>query len=62
MMKKNLTHFSDSTHQECMVFDRIAHGSCYHHWNEIFAGVARISWLEKPVEKNNHELCKGCTR
>ena len=22
-----------------MVFARIGHGSCYHHWNEIFAGV-----------------------
>ena len=39
MMKKKLTHFSDSTHQECMVFARIGHGSCYYHWDEIFAGV-----------------------
>ena len=38
-MKFFLTHFSDSTHQECMVFARIGHGSCYHHWNEVFAGV-----------------------
>ena len=37
--KKNSTHFSDSTHQECMIFARIGHGSCYSHWNEIFAGV-----------------------
>ena len=37
--KKNLTHFSDSTHQDCMVFASIGHGSCYHHWNEIFGGV-----------------------
>ena len=22
-----------------MVFPRIGHGSCYYHWNEIFAGV-----------------------
>ena len=22
-----------------MVFAKIGHGSCYHHWNEIFAGV-----------------------
>ena len=35
MMKK----FSDSTHQECMVFAKIGHGSCYYRWNEIFAGV-----------------------
>ena len=39
MMKKKSPHFSDSTHQECMFFARIGHGSCYHHWNEIFAGV-----------------------
>ena len=32
-------HFSDSTHQECMIFARIGHDSCYYHWNEIFAGV-----------------------
>ena len=37
--KKKSIHFSDSTHQECMVFARIGHGSYYHHWNEIFAGV-----------------------
>ena len=37
--KKISTHFSDSTHQECMIFARIGHGSCYSHWNEIFAGV-----------------------
>ena len=29
--KKISTHFSDSTHQECMVFANIGHGSCYHH-------------------------------
>ena len=39
MMKKFSTHFSDSTHQECRIFARIGHGPCYHHWNEIFAGV-----------------------
>ena len=39
MKKKKSTHFSDSTHQECMVFARIGYGSCYYHWNEIFAGV-----------------------
>ena len=22
-----------------MIFARIGHGSCYYHWNEIFAGV-----------------------
>ena len=37
--KNNLTHFSDSTRQECMVFAKIGHGSGHHHWNEIFAGV-----------------------
>ena len=26
-----------------MVFARIGHGSCYHHWNEIFAGVSYLS-------------------
>ena len=39
MMKKFLTHFSDSIRQECMVFAKIGYGSCYHHWNKIFAGV-----------------------
>ena len=37
--KQISTHFSDSTHQECMIFARIGHGPCYYHWNEIFAGV-----------------------
>ena len=37
--KKFSTHFSDSTHQECMIFARIGNGPCYHHWTEIFAGV-----------------------
>ena len=23
-----------------MIFARIGHGTCYYHWNEIFAGVA----------------------
>ena len=36
------THFSDSTHQECMIFARIGNGPCYHHWTEIFAGVKDI--------------------
>ena len=27
-----------------MVFARIGHGSCYYHWNEIFAGV-RQNWF-----------------
>ena len=31
-----------ATHQECMIFARIGHGSCYHHWNEIFAGVSVV--------------------
>ena len=30
-----------------MIFARIGNGSCYHHWNEIFAGV-----LSK---RQNHE-------
>ena len=42
------THFSDSTHQECMVFARIGHGSCYYHWNEIFAGVTYHRYLYIP--------------
>ena len=37
--KKISTHFSDSKHQECMIFARIGHGPCYYHWNEILAGV-----------------------
>ena len=37
--KQISTHFSDSTHQECMIFARIGHGPCYYHCNEIFAGV-----------------------
>ena len=44
MKKKISTHFSDSTHQECMIFARIGHGPCYHHWNEIFAGVSLLSF------------------
>ena len=47
--KKNSTHFSDSTHQECMIFARIGHGSCYNHWNEIFVGV-------RPELKINYEF------
>ena len=39
--KKKSTHFSDSTHQECMVFARIVHGPCYYQWNDIFAGVTQ---------------------
>ena len=42
--KQISTHFSDSTHQECIIFARIGHGSCYYHWNEIFAGVCPL-WL-----------------
>ena len=38
--KQILTYFSDST--QCMIFARIGHGPCYYHWNEIFAGVARM--------------------
>ena len=41
--KKFSTHFSDSTHQECMIFARIGNGPCYHHWTEIFAGVYDLS-------------------
>ena len=37
--KQISAHFSDSTHQECIIFARIGHGPCYYHWNEIFAGV-----------------------
>ena len=44
-------HFSDSTHQECMIFARIGHGSCYYHWNEIFAGVPMqlilVQWVQR---------------
>ena len=25
-----------------MIFARIGHGSCYYHWNEIFAGVIKL--------------------
>ena len=25
-----------------MIFARIGNGPCYHHWTEIFAGVANI--------------------
>ena len=51
--KKILTHFSDSTHQECMVFARIGHGSCYYHWNEIFAGVdSDLNFRVKMSKKN----------
>ena len=40
--KQISTHFSDSTHQECLIFARIGHGSCYYHWNEIFAVVSPL--------------------
>ena len=55
--KKFLTHFSDSTHQECMVFARIGHGSCYHHWNEIFAGVH--GHPTEGVAYNPHDFSRG---
>ena len=62
--KNFLTHFSDSTHQECMVFAKIGHGSCYHHWNEIFAGVIHhdpqrwqwFVWLVSPWDQNENIL------
>ena len=25
-----------------MIFAKIGHGSCYYHWNEIFAGVGTL--------------------
>ena len=56
MMKIFLTHFSDSTHQECMVFAKIGHGSCYHHWNEIFAGVAMLVQCRTASLKRNWDL------
>jgi len=42
-----------------MIFARIGHGSCYYHWNEIFAGVSTtlrneiyFKWEDgKPVDK-----------
>ena len=34
-----------------MVFARIGHGSCYHHWNEIFAGVSYFK--NKPPSISN---------
>ena len=37
-----------------MVFAKIGHGSCYHHWNEIFAGV--IIQLEFLEDEKIHEL------
>ena len=49
MMKKKSTHFSDSTHQECMVFARIGHGSCYYHWIEIFAGVTNQTYWKSRI-------------
>ena len=42
--KQISTHFSDSTHQECMIFARIGHGPCYYRWNEIFAGVKCLNF------------------
>ena len=29
-----------------MIFARIGHGSCYYHWNEIFAGVPKPKTFE----------------
>ena len=49
--KQISTHFSDSTHQECMIFARIGNGPCYCHWNEICAGVSRKNDLWKKVLK-----------
>ena len=45
--KQISTHFSDSTHQECIIFARTGHGPCYYHWNEIFAGVKQSFYKEK---------------
>ena len=33
-----------------MVFARIGHGSCYYHWNEIFAGVQYHPLAKPPAE------------
>ena len=53
--KKISTHFSDPTHQECMVFARIGHGSCYYHWNEIFVGVLYFfEFRYLPTEINSY--------
>ena len=64
--KQISTHFSDSTHQECMIFARIGHGPCYYHWNEIFAGVGCLSRRKastrhrvKNSRGKNWMLCKG---
>ena len=43
--KKFLTHFSDSTYQECMMFARIGHGSCYYHWNEILQVCINLNFF-----------------
>ena len=37
--KKNSTHFSDSTHQQCIIFAGIGSGPCYKHCDEICASV-----------------------
>ena len=58
--EKKSTHFSDWTHQECMIFAEIGHGSCYYHWNEIFAGVARVFFYLLLPEFGCRVVVGGC--
>ena len=34
-----------------MIFAKIGHGSCYYHWNEIFAGVHDVVLQPFPESK-----------
>ena len=38
-----------------MIFARIGHGSCYYHWNEIFAGVSSMGYRKCTFVIN--EIC-----
>ena len=43
-----------------MVFARIGHGSCYYHWNEIFAGVTCDTGEHTHIEEIKWFLTKPC--
>ena len=39
--KQISTHFSDSRHQECIIFAKIGDGPCNYYYNEVWASVRR---------------------
>ena len=48
-----------------MIFARIGNGPCYHHWNDIFAGVYQVSRTcalpkkNSPFERISHHYEDG---